>query len=73
MVETPPGIIQCNPGDSVIDAVDLTMQVREEALKYIKSNLQKCQEVMKLKTGTKRKDIEFKVGDWIWVKLKPYK
>lgn len=44
------------------------MQVREEALKHIKTNLKKCRELMKLKADTKRKDIEFKVGDWIWVK-----
>lgn len=63
-----PGIIHYNPGDSSIDTVDSNMQVREEALKHIKTNLKKCRELMKLKADTKRKDIEFKVGDWIWVK-----
>lgn len=69
----PPGINQYRPGDSTIDAVDLHLQVKEEALQNIKANLERSQQAMKTKANKSRSDIELEVGQWVSVKLKPYR
>lgn len=69
----PPGITHYNPGDSNIDAVDMNLQVREEALSNIKACLQRSQQSMKAKADKTRTDFQFKVNQWVWVKLKPYR
>lgn len=53
--------------------MDSSLQIREETLEQIKENLVKVQQMMKAQANKLRYAIEFEVGKWVWVKLKPYK
>ncbi|KAM3238925.1 hypothetical protein P3L10_013958 [Capsicum annuum] len=46
---------------------------RDEMLSLLKSNLQAAQECMKQNADKGRKDVSFEIGDWVFVRLRPYR
>ena len=46
---------------------------RDHTIQLLKANLHRAQQVMKHYADTKRKFVEFKVGDMVLVKLQPYR
>ena len=46
---------------------------RDTLLAQLKQNLHKAQQRMKSKADGKRKDVAFNVGDFVFVKLQPYR
>ena len=42
-------------------------------IKQVKLQLHKAQSRMKLQVDKHRKDKVFKKGDWVWLKLQPYR
>jgi hypothetical protein len=46
---------------------------REEILALLRKNLRKAQDTMKRNADKHRKDVHFAVGDWVYVKLQPYR
>jgi len=60
-------------GDSTIKAVGINLQLRQETLQKIKKNLELAQNRMRLQANKGRSDISFEVGDWVLVKLTPYR
>ncbi|KAI4355569.1 hypothetical protein L6164_004329 [Bauhinia variegata] len=60
-------------GTSMLQAVETTMRTREQILALLKQNLMKAQERMKFMADKKRSEREFKVGDWVFLKLQPYR
>lgn len=46
---------------------------REEILIQVKKNLEMVQERMKRKAGQGKRELEFTVGDWVFVRLQPYR
>ncbi|GMI64808.1 hypothetical protein HRI_000150100 [Hibiscus trionum] len=58
--------------DSRVASVQELMHNREEINKILKDNLLKAQERMKYYADKKRTDMEFQVGDWVYLKLQPY-
>nr|CAD1821648.1 unnamed protein product [Ananas comosus var. bracteatus] len=71
--QSPPLHIPYLAGDSSMDSVDRTLNAREAALRLIKENLAKAQNRMKQIANKGRTEREFQVGDWVYVKLQPYK
>ncbi|CAJ2669245.1 unnamed protein product [Trifolium pratense] len=69
----PPSIPSYIPGSSVVDACDQTLEAREELLAQLQKNLMKAQKQMKLGADKHRRDIEFAVNSWVYVKLQPYR
>ncbi|PHT49342.1 hypothetical protein CQW23_09089 [Capsicum baccatum] len=59
--------------DSQLDAVDRSLSAREATLRLLKSNLLKAQNKMKVQAGKKRSDRCNEIGDWVYVKLQPYR
>lgn len=51
--------------------MDDLLQSRNDTLQQLRRNLEKAQTRMKKLTDEKRRDIEFEVGSWVYVKLKP--
>ena len=45
----------------------------DEVIRILKSHLQEARNRMKQQTDIKRNDREFEVGDWVFVRLQPYK
>lgn len=53
--------------------VDQQLVNRDELLLQLKMNLGKAINWMKQMADQKRQDLEFKVGDWVLLKLHPYR
>lgn len=60
-------------GDSAIEAVDRTLKAREAAINQCKGRLIEAQQRMKLQADKHRTDKEFQVGDWVYLRLIPYR
>ncbi|OMO86983.1 Integrase, catalytic core [Corchorus capsularis] len=58
---------------SIVETIDRNLKAREAALSMMKFYLERAQNRMKLQADKRRSDREFKVGNWVYVKLQPYK
>ena len=61
------------PGDSIVEAVDRSLQAREAAIKLLRFHLHRAQHRMKQQEDKGRSDRQFQVGDLVYVKLQPYR
>ena len=61
------------PGDSMVEAVDRSLQTREAAIKLLRFHLLRAQNRMKQQEDKGRSDRQFQVGDLVYVKLQPYR
>ena len=48
------------------------MVERDLILEELKTQLMRAQAVMKKRADLKRREVEYKEGDWVYLKLKPY-
>lgn len=71
--QVPPLHVPYLAGESSIDMVDRTLTARETALRLIKENLAKAQNRMRQMANKGRSERKLQVGDWVYVKLQPYK
>ena len=71
--QAPPHHLPYLAGDSKVEAVDRTLQTREAAIKMLKFYLHRAQNRMKQQADKKRSDRQFVVGDFIYLKLQPYR
>lgn len=69
----PPIHIPYIPGDSHLSSVEQLLLDREEALQVLKQQLLRAQRRMKQMADKRRNDKEFAVGDWVYIKLQPYR
>jgi hypothetical protein len=68
-----PSIPSYIAGSSSIDACDAVLKTREDILALLRKNLSKAQARMKLAVDKHRREVEFPVGAWAYVKLQPYR
>ena len=71
--QPPPSHVPYVAGESVVGAVDRSLQAREAAIKLLKFYLQRAVNRMKQHADKKRTDRQFEVGDMVYVKLQPYR
>ncbi|GMI67905.1 hypothetical protein HRI_000459800 [Hibiscus trionum] len=71
--QPPPIHLPYIAGESLVEAVDRSLQAREAAIKMLKFHLQRAQDRMKSQADRKRKECEYLVGDWVFLKLQPYR
>ena len=69
----PPIFPQYIFGTSNIEAIDETLTQREAIFEMLRRKLLKAQSRMKASADRHHRDQEFKVRDWVLVKLKPYR
>nr|KAJ0193529.1 hypothetical protein LSAT_V11C800408980 [Lactuca sativa] len=69
----PPTVFQYVPGEVRVQAVSQELQDRDEALRQLKVHLAQAQSTMKAQADKKRRDSHFQNGEWVYVKLKPYR
>ncbi|KAJ9562552.1 hypothetical protein OSB04_007712 [Centaurea solstitialis] len=62
-----------NVPDSSNQVVDSVLKEREIAVKLLQDNLAKAQQRMKLQADKHRSERIFSVGDWVYLKLQPYR
>ena len=60
-------------GSSKLDAVDDILKHREEVFLCIRQKLLKAQAAMKQTADAKRREVEYEVGAWVLLKLRPYR
>jgi hypothetical protein len=69
----PPSITSPLKGNTKVQAVEDHIGNQQEVLKLLKDNLVMAQNMMKQQADQHRKEREFEVGDWVFLRLQPYK
>ena len=69
----PPSLTNYMPGSTQIQAAEEHLQDRTAQITQIKHHLLRAQEKQKKQADKGRKDIEFQVGEWVYLKLQPYR
>lgn len=69
----PFNILQYLAKTSAVAAVDDMLMNREVVLAEVRRKLMKAQAIMKQHADKKRRDVHFKEGDWVMVKLCPHR
>nr|GEX01561.1 retrotransposable element Tf2 [Tanacetum cinerariifolium] len=59
--------------DSFVELVDRTLRAREQAITMLKFHLKDAQDRMKTYADKKRSEMEFTIGDLVYLKLQPYR
>ena len=69
----PPRVMDDVPDITQVGVVDLLLKDRQHLLSLPKHNLSAAQERIKWYADKKRLDRSFAVGDWVYLRLQPYK
>jgi hypothetical protein len=65
----PPSIKSYESGTTKVDTVERTLLDRDEFLQEIMERLILAQNVMKEQHHDHRRELDFQVGDWVWLRL----
>lgn len=71
--QAPPLHLPYLAGESTVEAVDRSMQKRELMIQDLKRHLLRAQDRMKFQADKHRSERSFQIGDWVWLKLQPYR
>ena len=69
----PPTLLSYVPGTIKLQAVDEELRTREEILKELRRNLLVAQARMKAQSDKHRREVTFEVGDYVYLRLQPYR
>ena len=69
----PPQLLPYEAETTAVQAVDAELRNREHVLALAQENLRKAQIRMKNYADKKRTEREFEVGDWVYLRLRPYR
>ncbi|KAL8118331.1 hypothetical protein AgCh_016023 [Apium graveolens] len=69
----PPQLIKFQPGSTALSSLEDQLVERDAILDDLKANLLQAQHRMKLQEDLSRREVEFKVGDHVYLKLQPYR
>ena len=61
------------PEGTKVASVDRTQQRREAMIQILRFHLLRAQNRMKVMDDRHRSDKVFSIGDWVWLKLQPYR
>ncbi|PNX85876.1 Ty3/gypsy retrotransposon protein, partial [Trifolium pratense] len=70
---SPPNIVRFLSNETKVAAVALELRERDEALNQLKMHLLKAQQQMKNQADKKRRSVQFDVGEWVFLKLRPHR
>jgi len=65
----PPPILPYRQGSARTDAVDSLLRDRDELLAEVRQRLLQAQQLSKKYYDAGHRDVEFQVGDWVWLRL----
>lgn len=69
----PSPLVPYMPFDSQLGVVDRNLQAREATIRIVKFHLLKTQNRMKSQADKGRTNKAYEVGEWVYVKLQPYR
>ena len=65
----PPTLLAYQLGSARVAAVDRQLKDRDDFLADIRDRLQQAQDAMKVTQDRSRRDVEYAVSDWAWLRL----
>ncbi|XP_057438197.1 transposon Tf2-1 polyprotein isoform X1 [Lotus japonicus] len=68
-----PPLVRFLSNETKVAAVALDLSERDEAIKQLREHLKKAQEQMASYANKKRRDLNFEVGEWVFLKLRPHR
>lgn len=71
--QDPPLLLKGTTVPSWVDEVNKLTQQRDELLEDLRSNLLKAQDQMWDHANKRRRQVEYSEGDWVYLKLQPYR
>ena len=69
----PPHVMRVGPQQTPVESLDQLLQERDIMLDKLKFNMMKTQLRLKQQADKKRREVEFQVGDFVYLKLQPNK
>ena len=69
----PPRLMDYIPGTTQVADVDSLLQSRQQILTLLRQNLVDAQACMKQQSDLHRSERAFNIGDWVYLRLQPYK
>ena len=69
----PPSIPQYLQGSSQVEAVDTLLANHQHIRSVLQTRLRKAQDNMKKAADTHRREVSYSPGDWVYVRLRPYR
>jgi hypothetical protein len=69
----PPRLLSYIPGTTRVEAVDEVLRNREQILNLLQQNIQQAQQRMKKFADLRRTEREFEVGQYVYLRLQPYR
>lgn len=69
----PPLLLRYRPASSNLQSVEQELITRDEIWDEVRMHLLKAQCRMKQQADLKRKEVDFTPGDWVFLKLRPYR
>ncbi|WVZ13310.1 hypothetical protein V8G54_017840 [Vigna mungo] len=69
----PPSLSRFVPGETAVESVAQDLMTRDEALKQLKFHLSRAQDLMVQQANKKRREMQFMVGDWVYLKIRPHR
>ncbi|KAF5757863.1 putative nucleotidyltransferase, Ribonuclease H [Helianthus annuus] len=69
----PPSLLPYVMGETKNADLEHQLLDRDDMLKLLRSNLQKAQDRMRNQANTKRRDQTYNVGDYVFLKIQPYR
>ncbi|KAH0716239.1 hypothetical protein KY285_007584 [Solanum tuberosum] len=69
----PPTVARYILGSSSSEIIEAYLVDRDEVLTLLKANLARAQNRMKGLDGKSRRELTYQMGEWVYVKLKPYR
>lgn len=71
--QPPPPLLPYLPFDSQLDMIDRSLQARETTIRKLKFHLARAQNRVEVQADKHRTDRSYSIGDWVFVKLQPYR
>lgn len=71
--QPPPIHLPYLPGEATTEALARTLTAREAAIQLLKFHLYRAQNRMSQQANKRRSDRHFEIGDFVYLKLQPYK
>ena len=65
----PPALLPYTAGSSSTDAIDALLQNRDDFLADVRARLLQAQEYTKRQYDRTHRALEFRVGDWVWLRI----
>jgi hypothetical protein len=69
----PPTLLTYIPGTARVEVVERELMTRDQVLRELRENMKLAQERMKKVYDGKHREEEFEEGEWVFLKLHPYK